>query len=869
MTMILTYPQAVDAGPARVGGKAWNMGRLARWGFDVPRGIVLDAKFYDDVIADEHLAPLIAKAMALETTAIAETATEELLAEIRAAINSSALPVNFSAELQQALEEAGVDERSVAVRSSATGEDGEKHAFAGIHESLLNVSGRNAILRAIRACCASLWTPCALAYRRRFAIADKDVRCGVLICEMIAAKGGDEPIAAGVVFTADPSDGRRDRLVIETVAGLGDKLVGGRATPARAGVDIVVDGFGPVRGDLGALPVAKATHLLMSAWRIHWDFGDGDAPQDIEWAFDGEKIFILQTRPITALPRRAFPQIADQPTIWSNANLKEVLPGVMSPLGWSPVPFFLGVRMLDLHRLSGYAPPGGMQILRRFQGRAYLNVSALQYAGYDAWGVPPADWNTVMGGFQPEIRVPAGSPYRGRAGLRRLLAALRLMRVIWPLHKTLPPKIDAVLSRAKAFIRSDLSAQSDAELTQRWLDLAKPEWDLPFMEANSVGSMWHGEARKLAAQYLPPEKVERLLGGLMSGQSGVVSADHAYELHDIVARRGAEGPGFDEAIETWLDTYGHRGFNEVDLANPRWRETPDAIKTLARSLGAAAHDPRTAQTAREKAEKTLRSLPWLTRIRLRWLMRRAGEGFRLREATKSALVATVADMPRHIALEFGRRCEARGLIERPEDFFMLTVIDAWSLATGDWSGRGARELVADRRKQQEAWLADEPPPDVIIESPAGDAAPARAIVQESDVLHGLAASPGIARGLVRKVTRPDEAECLRAGGVLVARATDPGWTPLFLLAQAIVVEIGGYLSHSAIVAREFGLPAVVNVPGVFELLQDGEEIVVDADRGRVHPITPRAAQESSTQKSIFTQERPSCPNMPNSSGPSR
>jgi pyruvate,water dikinase len=836
MIAILDYRQAVAAGPARVGGKAWNLGRLARWGFPVPRGIVVDAGVYDAVVGGETIAPLIAAAATIETRVVVDPWTQGLLAKIRGAIENASLPLDFSAQLDLALAQAGIENRHVAVRSSATGEDGEKHAFAGIHESFLNVVGRDAVLRAICQCYASLWTPQALAYRRRFAILDADVRCGVVICEMIAAKGANEPVAAGVTFTADPSDGRRDHIVIETVAGLGDKLVDGRETPTRASIDILLDGFGPVRGDLGALPARMATHLTMLVWRIHWDFGEGDTPQDVEWAFDGERIVILQTRPITALPRRTFPQIADQPTIWTNANFKEVLSGVLSPMGWSPCPVWLAYKLFDLQRLSGYAPLEGMQIIRRFEGRPYVNASALQYAGWDAWGVSPADFNISFGGFQPEIRTPACNPVRGRTELRRARAGMKLMRAIWAAPKRTPHEIRRVLSRAKDIHDRDLSTLSDAEIVQLWISLASPDWQPPFMLVNSIGTVWLGMARALATKYLPPEKIEPLLGGLMSGHGGVTSAEHAYELHDIVARHGTNGAAFDVAIEAWLAKYGHRGFDELDIANPRWSEMPEAVKDLARNFGVAAHNPQSARRVREEAQATLRALPILPRLALGWLVARAEDGFRLREQTKSALVAVASGLTRRFALEFGNRFAARSLIERREDIFMLTMMDVWALATGEWSGEGARELIEDRRIQWVAWRTSDPPPDVILETAEGTASMTPPeIVRIGNAMKGLAASPGVARGRARKLHNPNEAERLRDGGILIARATDPGWTPLFLLAQGIVVEMGGYLSHGAIVAREFGVPAVVNIPSVFDYLENGADIVVDGDRGIVGP----------------------------------
>ena len=506
-----------------------------------------------------------------------------------------------------------------------------------------------------------------------------------------------------------------------------------------------------------------------------------------------------------------------------------------SPMTWGPSPVFASQTFFDLHHVSGYTEPKGMQITRRFQGRAYVNISVLQYSGYDAWGISPADTNETFGGLQPAISVPSGNPRAGRAGLRRALAKMGLMREIWRRRNTISSQIESVETRAKLCMRRDLHALSNAELMEFWLAKGWREWRLPFMLANAIGTVWLSLARQFAAKFLTAEDVEPLLGALMSGQGGVVTARCAYELRDLVARHGREGPGFDAAIAGWLDKYGHRGFNELDVASPRWEETPDAIKTFARDLGVAAHRPDTAQRVRRDAHARLSAVPWFARLILTWILSRTEDGFRLREQSKSALVA-ILGISRHAALEFADRMTASGVLERRDDVFMLTPADIWCFAAGEWSGAGAPELVADRRRQWMLWREAAPPSDVIFETadsqtaaPAVDSFPRH----RGAVMQGIAASPGVACGLARKLTEPSDAAALREGGILVARSTDPSWTPLFLGAQGLVFEIGGYLSHGAIVAREFGIPAVVNIRNGFDSIPAGANLVVDGDRGLV------------------------------------
>ncbi|MEE9315450.1 MAG: PEP-utilizing enzyme [Rhizobiaceae bacterium] len=190
-------------------------------------------------------------------------------------------------------------------------------------------------------------------------------------------------------------------------------------------------------------------------------------------------------------------------------------------------------------------------------------------------------------------------------------------------------------------------------------------------------------------------------------------------------------------------------------------------------------------------------------------------------------------MSRHIVLEFGSRLHAEHILDDSEDVFMLTLADLWAYSTGIWDGKGARQLVADRRQQIENWATSDPPPDVILNSAGHFETITLPTKHEGSTLVGIGVSPGQAKGRARKVHNPTKPEALCDGGILVARCTDPSWTPLFLTAQGIVVETGGYLSHGAIVAREFGLPAVVNASGCFDAIPDSCDLYIDGDQGRI------------------------------------
>jgi pyruvate,water dikinase len=326
-----------------------------------------------------------------------------------------------------------------------------------------------------------------------------------------------------------------------------------------------------------------------------------------------------------------------------------------------------------------------------------------------------------------------------------------------------------------------------------------------------------------------------LIARLQAGAGGVASAEPGYRLYEIARGKST--------LEEFLHDFGHRGVYDCHLLNPRWAEDPSWILEQVQRIreNPPARDPReTAAEVRRQAERELkRRFGWRTPLLL-WLVRRLRAAVAVREAAKSALISLMLPT-RRMVLEIGRRLVAAGHLDSPEQTLDFAFIDLECWLRGYWDGAGARELARDRSQRRERWLA-ETAPDLITEEPDGRLA-ATAHPQdsrpESGAWSGISVSPGTASGPARIVQSPTDAAHLRQGDILVAPSTDPGWTPLFLRASAIVMETGGFLSHGAIVAREYGIPAVANVPGILNALQDGETITVDGSAGRV--IRHRAA----------------------------
>lgn len=292
-------------------------------------------------------------------------------------------------------------------------------------------------------------------------------------------------------------------------------------------------------------------------------------------------------------------------------------------------------------------------------------------------------------------------------------------------------------------------------------------------------------------------------------------------------------------LKRFLEEFGHRAVYEADIMNPRWSEDPGYILEQVRQyIGEAELSPRTsARALREQAESEVRRLTLWRRPLIRWLVRRLGQGMAQREAAKSAMGATV-EPARRVYLEIGRRLAEAGSLGQPADIFHLSSYEIQSYLLNEWDGRGARELAEDRRAQRERWLTLHPP-DVIVSdgrSCRHEERPQLDRGSDSPGWSGIGVSAGQARGACRIVLHPAEGSNLKRGDILVAPSTDPGWTPLFLRAAGIVMETGGYLSHGAIVAREYGIPAVVNIPGVLEKVRNVDRLLVNGDLGIVKAI---------------------------------
>jgi pyruvate,water dikinase len=820
---------------ARVGGKGAHLGELMRAGFAVPDGFCVTVHAYRLHLERTGLDPLRAGADAL-----------------RAALAERPVPEEVATAVGDALARLAPDD--VAVRSSAVDEDSAGSSFAGQHDTLLGVRGTVAVLDALRTCWASLWSPRAVEYRRRAGRdAAADMAC--VVQRMVPAD------TAGVLFTADPVSGERDRVVVNVVAGLGEALVSGRATAAQ--VVLARTGGATLSGDAAALR-APAEEFVRTAARAEVHFG---APQDLEWATEGGRVLLLQARPITNLPPEPVSlRDAERPVLYYPERVREMLPGPLTPLTADFAVHCVAPAVqenLMRHRLLPRAVARTVPFANAvIEGRLYLDLGVLRHGflpGLDELSLV----DLLEHGRRPPLRALRLSLLL-RAGPAALLAGAagtRMMRRLDHLAAQVCRELDALLTPLE---RADLAAWTEDEL-RGLLRLRHPGDLLARIVATPpanplarmLGTPFYTALERLAVRWAaePPGTAATLVAAL-PGLPEMECAHALWALAEMAQTRPsvraaletdpagaptalAEDPDAQDWLATFrafLDRFGHRAIEEVELARPRWREDPayplgviaSYLRLPPEAAPRAVERRRRAQRdeAEARVRRRLRRRPWR-----RWLfgvvLDVARQASSAGETTKFQIVRLLA-VARAAALELGRRRVAQGRLDAADDVFFL--------GYGELEPAAAhlREAVATRREEHRRRQAQDPPR--LIDArrrPVREAMRAAPSAPGGNELRGVGSSPGVARGRVRVVMDPSRGFELHAGEVLVAPFTDPAWTPLFVTAAAVVVETGSLLSHASIVARELGLPSVVAVPGATRLLGDGREVEVDGTWGVV------------------------------------
>jgi len=836
----LTSPQTTDL--ALSGGKGASLARLSASGLPVPEGFLIPTHAYQRFVAENSLQPNILAALQ-SVDASQSTTLEAASQSIRRLFSEAQISPEVADAIAQAYRSLPGKEPAVAVRSSATAEDLPEASSAGQQETYLNVRGESALLDAVKRCWGSLWTARAIAYRMRQGVAPGSVSLAVVVQRMVDAE------AAGVLFTANPTNGRREQMVIDATWGLGEALVGGEVTPdhlvvdrdsgrvlSRETADKAVMTVPTEKGtaeqtvplERRQLPVLddhKAEELARIGAQIEAQFG---SPQDIEWALAGGRFAILQSRPITALPE----PVGDVPINWSvpdptslyyRASIVEQLPNPLSPLfatmASEPIAQTLSDVLLeagfDLGNSIGFTPINGY-------GYVHLRMSA-------------QSWVQMLGKLPVVIQVFQTATRRLREEFRpryeRPLEAWknRSLREL-PASQLLAGARELLYRGVQYYTGVQtvipVAVTSEVLFTEYYNRLVKQAGDPPAQTF-------------LLGFDSQPIQAEKSLYDLAiwcrehPGLAQALTRTPSNLASDLLAA-GAPPDGVEEAVwQEWqrrfqahLGHYGHMLY-DLDFVNPLPADEPsplfETMKFYIRGEGIDPH-ARQMQAARRREEATeavrsrLDGVRWsVFRRLLRWAQDVAPE-------RENALADVGLSWPllRQMLLELGRRLVAAGAISRADDVFWLELAEAERAAAALDSGSTRIDSFApevDRRKMTWRGQKRATPPQSL---PKGMRLggidmdrwmPAVSHEQQGNTIKGIPVSAGQATAPARVLHGPEDFGQMKPGDVLVAGITTPAWTPLFPLASAVVTDIGGPLSHSSIVAREYGIPAVLGTGG--------------------------------------------------------
>ena len=864
---------------ALVGGKGANLGELTRAGFPVPDGFCVTTHAYHAFISS-FSAELHAPLTSLDPSNI--DALRQLGARTRALMRAHDLPDELIEELTH-LWSARSPETRYAVRSSATAEDLPDASFAGQQDTYLNIIGLEPLLEHVKACFISLFTDRAILYRVQNGFPHEQVALSVVVQKMVL------PATSGIAFTADPITEHRHVISIDAGLGLGEALVSGLVSADLYKVDkrsmqitstqiahkaLMIEPLpeGGTRevelsAEVGGAPALTDRQILELARvcaEIERHYG---APQDIEWCFEDDTLYITQARPITTLYPLADDHTRDDLKVFISLSHLQVMTDPMPNMSislWRNIPK-VG---LDERGEFAYAKDVG--------GRAYADFTPILSHPLGRRAV--SGFLTVADDLTRAavLEIIARPEFARRTKRARLWPLLSLARHVAPrvIANLLFARTDDAVEQANQIIADytrevretlatpalSTTARIDAGIEAlRGVIPAALGWIPRFAAGALAQRLLHRIARS------SPElitSIERGIEGnvvtemnlamgdladLARGEPAIVAALTSSAREGTWRERLDAAPNsapFIDALDTFLARFGSRGPSEIDVSRPRWSEDPTSlfqmIASMARGQTHGAHREHyqhLVEEGRRAAALLPEQVSWLLRPLTRRLIRVSRDLMPLREHHKSFLVAVLAEVKKTL-VSGGAELARANALEHREDVWFLEVTELKRALGG--AQDDLRALVA-RRRARHASNARKTPPRVItsdgeIVRPRleRDAAPDGALI-------GSPVSAGVYEGIARVVKDPG-VESLEPGEVLIASFTDPGWTPLFLNAAALVTEVGGLMTHGSVVAREYGIPAVVAVEDATRSIQTGDRVRVNGDEGFVEILTAEVSE---------------------------
>jgi rifampicin phosphotransferase len=856
---VLDFQEIDQTQVAVVGGKCANLGDLSRIeGIRVPAGFCVTTDAFRRIMADASSIddPLVRLSRLNPDDG---EAIRTLSAKIRRILEGIAIPDDLAAAITRSVARLG-ESAAYAVRSSATAEDLPTASFAGQLDTYLNVVGTAAILEHISRCWASLFTERAVTYRLRNQFDQRKVQMAVIVQQMVS------PEAAGVLFTADPVTSNRKVTSVEATFGLGESLVAGlvnadmykvrggevvaraaatkpcaiHASPAGGTQE---EAIAPELQEQPALTDAQVVRLAQLGQRIEAHFGQ---PQDIEWCLVDDGFQIVQSRPITTL--FPIPVTGDEENhVYVSVGHAQMMTDAMKPLGLSfwqlttPRPMYVAGGRLFVDVASDLASPASRSRLLEVMWRSDPLIGDALETVLERDDFIPAlrddGPGSTPGGDMPapietDPAIVTGLIARSEASVAKLKSDIR--------GKSGSALLDFILADIQELRRILFDPQSH----QVFMSAMEATWwlnehiEARLGEKNAADTLTqsvpHNVTSEMGLALLDVADVIRPYPELVAFLQHVEDDDFLDELAKLTGGREAR-----DAIRAYLDKYGMRCVGEIDITRPRWSERPATLVPLIlgniRNFEPGAGERCFEQGRQEAWEKEqellarLRNLPdgrqEADETKRRIDLVRTFIGYR--EYPKYGMVSRYFVYKQALLEEAGRLVQARVLREK-EDVFHLTFQELHDVVR---TNHADHQLLSQRKDMFRSYQALTPPRvstsdgEVVAGAYRRDDVPTGALV-------GLAVSAGTVEGRARVILDLAEAG-LEAGDILVTSYTDPSWTPVFLAIAGLVTEVGGLMTHGAVIAREYGLPAVVGVEQATRLIRDGQQIRVNGTDGYV------------------------------------
>ena len=846
-----------------VGGKGMSLAKMIQAGFPVPDGFHITTEAYRQFVTSNKLQTRILNALKDVDTTL-PTSLETASATISRFFAESKIPNDIATSIITAYNAIN-NQQSVAVRSSATAEDLPEASFAGQQETFLNIRGEQALIEAVKKCWASLWTGRAIAYRIKNNIDQNAVALAVVVQEMVNAE------AAGILFTANPINGHRDEMVINAAWGLGEAIVGGLVSPdtivadkatgkvktydiaEKTVITVLIetgtreDPLNDARRNSKVMNEVQVIELINIARRIESFYGK---PQDIEWCRTDGHFYIVQSRPITALPEPEVPA----PKEWKlpkgnyaamRNNIVELMADPLSPLfatlGRSAINNSLHRIMNESFAMRGVMPEEIIIMVNQYAyNNGSISAKSMAHVIFGAGKIMKMMFTGAV-----ERWTVTGRPryYRTVESWRlkdsHSFSSVELMNSAKQLTESAIDAYGALISGVipAAWITEALFTNIYNRLIKRRDDPSAPTYllgydSLPIRADKLLYSLaeWARQDPALT-QCIERTPTSQLIDLCESGiVPGDVNPTIWHEWHTRVHQH--------------MHQYGHMLY-DLDFVHPIPADDPaPVLDTLKLYLSGQGSNPYTRQ--RESAARREQFVEAMQKrlkgLRLKWFNKYLGSAQKYAPLREDGLAEIGLAYPliRHMLRELGNRFVQHNVIPTTDDIFWLTQDEVLRTATRLDAGQSVdslAEMIPQRKAEHQAALSVRPPmmlPQMkIFGFDLMSLKDKRGRRNRGDVIKGVAASPGVASGVARILHGPEDFSQVKPGDVLVAPITTPAWTPLFAMASAIVTDVGGPLSHGSIVAREYGIPAVLGTGVATRRLQNGDLIEVNGTEGKV------------------------------------